>query len=230
MLTWMHANEQLITARYLSTAPSPAIPETPFGVTVATPMSPAMTAPRTPMTMTSLAPKSADTNPFETTLRQGQIGPTETSWSSRQMREAKLLDESAGPIATIFNNVLRYIDSNLLDLLKSGEKIMEKNRTRGAKPRGDDPESDLEEGASEAAEEIADPEANFEFMANSIWTPVAETIMAELGGVLFAAGRVAELHQVSKRYSRRTLDTLQLKSLRPRTTPWPTNSPSSSRV
>ena len=155
-------------------------------------------APHTPMTMTSLAPKSADANPFETTLRQDDVGPTDTFPLPNEMLEARLLDESVGPIATIFNNVLRYVDGNLLELLKLGEKIRERNQGKGSKARGDDPESDAEDDSSEVAERPAGPEANFEFMANSIWTPVAELVMAELGGVLFAAGRVTELHQVSQ--------------------------------
>jgi hypothetical protein len=168
-------------------------------------MSPALTAPHTPMTMTSLAPRSADPNPFETTLKQDEGRSTGTIPLPEQMREVKLLDESAGPVATIFNNVLRYIDGNLLDLLRTSEEIRERNEAKGSKTRDDDAEYEAEDTDSETAEKALGPEANFEFMANSVWTPVAESILSELGGVLFAAGRVAELHQVSRVGPRRSI-------------------------
>lgn len=115
------------------------------------------------------------------------------------MREAKLLDETDNPIAIILNNVLKYVDGNLLDLLMLGERVREKKQSKSKIPRSKDfeTESENEDGLSQADENNDDPESTFEFMANSIWTPVAELIISELGGVLFANGRVTELHQVS---------------------------------
>jgi hypothetical protein len=189
-----HCFVKIVTARYLSTAPSPAIPATPFGMQEINPMSPALMTPHTPMTMTSMMTKSTDANPFEASLSPKDGG------APNRMREAKLLDEADNPVAIILNNVLRYVDGNLLDLLTLGERIREKKQSKSKIPRSKEFETDSEngDGLSQADEnDGAEPESTFEFMANSIWTPVAELIISELGGVLFANGRVAELHQVS---------------------------------
>ena len=137
--------------------------------------------------------KSTDANPFEASL-----SPKDGGAPSR-MREAKLLDEADNPIAIILNNVLRYVDGNLLDLIMLSERIREKRQSKSKTLRSKEFETDSEagDGQSQADEnDGAEPESTFEFMANSMWTPVAELIISELGGVLFANGRVAELHQV----------------------------------
>jgi hypothetical protein len=159
-------------------------------------MSPALMTPHTPVTMSSLVLKSADANPFEATLEQDG---DETPVTGSRLKEARLVDESSGPVAAIFNNVLRYIDGSLLDLLQLGERIREKQQSRSKVPTSRDLDKESEHGevASPMDDAPRPTESSFEFMANSIWTPVAERIMSELGGVLFANGRVTELHQVS---------------------------------
>jgi hypothetical protein len=153
-------------------------------------MSPALATPHTPMTMSSLVPGS---NIFESTLSATKSSFTENS----ELREAQLLDESTGSIALIFNNILMYIDRELLDLLHIGEEIRQKRKLKSLRSKSDhlEPSANGDEPILEEIS-ISDSEASFEFMANAIWVPIGERIMEELGGVLFAAGRVTELHQV----------------------------------
>ena len=187
----------MINAKYLTTVKSPSVPQTPGIVKAEAPDTPVPKTPHTPMGLTSTVPDTSATtlekNPFEASLSSSD---SKQKHVDRPLRQAKLLDEGLGPIAIIYYNVLRYIDCQLLDLITAGERVRDKKTEHHQTP-GD--AQDGEEGSSVQGDDVesAETEAQFEFMANCIWKPIAKLVMGELGSVLFAAGRVAELHQVS---------------------------------
>lgn len=167
-------------------APTPSIPQTPFSLKD-NPLSPAVVAPATPLTLTSATSPSAATattstsNVFEMTLQATE--------EEAEDSELELLDESQGAIPVMLNGVLRYIEKNYLEFLRLAEKLRDKQGKKGVN-------GNAEEGGIDSTVNETEGEKNFEFMANSIWVEVGEKIMEEIGGVLFAAGRVSELHKV----------------------------------
>ncbi|KAG6333678.1 hypothetical protein ID866_5408 [Astraeus odoratus] len=90
-------------------------------------------------------------------------------------------DESDDALAKLYNQVLRFIERNLIRIVDIAERVSLKT---GARVMGPDstPVSTHEE-----LEPL--PAQTFEIVANVVWPEVGEAIMNELGSVIFAAGK-----------------------------------------
>jgi hypothetical protein len=92
------------------------------------------------------------------------------------------LEETDNPLAALYNRLLKLVRDQYLDLLEVADGL--KTHRPHATTAG-------------IASTKVSENSRFEFLANVIWTEVAERIVAEIGSVVFAAGRVAELHKVT---------------------------------
>lgn len=122
--------------------------------------------------MAPVTPVTAQPNVFETTL-----STTSTDVTQFPSEKSDYLDETDNPLAALYNRLLSFVATQYLDLLEIADKL------KSHRPRVD-ATSDIDQGE------------RFEFLANVLWTEIAERIGAEIGSVVFAAGRVGELHKV----------------------------------
>jgi hypothetical protein len=108
---------------------------------------------------------------------------------------AHLLEETGDPLATLYNQLLRFVEKDMVRILESAERICVKSGTRAKEILGR-PSSAL--GVSASAALIANREESpgFEIMANVIWAEMARTIMDELGSTIFAAGKPDQFRKV----------------------------------
>jgi len=88
------------------------------------------------------------------------------------------------PLALVYNRLLQEVESGECKIvLDVAEKL---RRSGGGDREGDGGEGDVGGGEKQ----------RFEFFGNVVWKEIGERLMDELGSVIFAAGRPAELHQV----------------------------------
>lgn len=164
----IHPSNQNIFPAALHVPHSPLIPQTPIPMGPRSPVPPytASLAPRTPYTpFTAFASKQ---DPF-----------------ALKMLQVQLLDESLGPLASLYNRIIKFVERDLKKLAESAEAICVKSGSR--KPRTlplHNPSSTQE------------PRKGFEIMANVVWAEIGQAIMDELGSVVFAAGKTDEFRKV----------------------------------
>lgn len=153
----------------LSVPRSPLVPHTPLPIGSAS-QAPPQTAsyypPRTPYTpFTAFASKQ---NPF-----------------TLQNSSAHLLDDSEDPLASLFNQILKFVERDMKKIMESAESICLKSGSRNKN------ELPLRPAAGR------DRADGFEIMANVVWAEIGRAIMDELGNVIFAAGKTDEFRNVS---------------------------------
>ncbi|KAJ9114193.1 hypothetical protein QFC20_001709 [Naganishia adeliensis] len=113
-----------------------------------------------------------------------------------------------GNLGAIYNALLRYIQLDLWPLVDAANTL--RGQTKPHRHRNHDfgmtsellgsPGSatpTMEPAELSKAEESTgeSEEDGFEFMSRVIWTEIGERILSEIGNLVFAAGRVSELHQ-----------------------------------
>jgi len=166
---------KVVTLQALTVPPEPSVPSTPFPLNVKSPGGgPYSAVPATPVTPAM----TKQTNVFEQTLAGVETIKEE------EERPQGHLEELDNPLAALYNRLLKLVQTEYLDLLDVASSL-KTQRSRAAVP--DAPLTRTSENN------------RFEFLANVIWAEVADRIVAEIGSVVFAAGRVAELHKVVSR-------------------------------
>jgi len=103
------------------------------------------------------------------------------------MLQVQLLDESLGPLALLYNRIIKFVERDLKTLAESAEAICVKSGSR--KPRV----LPLH-GPSNTQEQ--EPRKGFDIVANVVWAEIGQAIMDELGSVVFAAGKTDEFRKV----------------------------------
>ena len=101
------------------------------------------------------------------------------------MLQVQLLDESLGPLASLYNQIIKFVERDLKKLAESAEAVCVKSGSRKLRvlpPHGHP--------------NIQEPRKGFEIMANVVWAEIGQAIMDELGSVIFAAGKTDEFRKV----------------------------------
>ena len=104
------------------------------------------------------------------------------------MLQVQLLDEGQGPLALLYNQIIKFIERDLKKLADSAEAICV-----GSGPRK--PQNLLFPGARNT--QGREPREGFDIMANVVWAEIGQAIMDELGSVVFAAGKTDEFRKVT---------------------------------
>lgn len=165
-----------------------------------------------------------DVNVFESTLSlSNSEGTAATGTSSKVSSDVEDPRISEGPkisylpesgpggnLGAIYNALLRYIEYELRPVIDTANILRQRTKTsRHGKLDFAMPSEVVESARSatpsaEAADlpklddlSLNDNSDNFEFVGRVIWVEIGERILSEIGNAVFAAGRVAELHQVS---------------------------------
>lgn len=116
-----------------------------------------------------------------------------TAFASKQdplvfkMLQVQLLDESLGPLASLYNQILKFVERDLKKLAEFAEATCLKSGSR--KPRI----LSLVDSQNTRDQEHR---KGFEIMANVVWAEIGQAIMSELGSVVFAAGKTDEFLKV----------------------------------
>ena len=166
----IHHGGQNIFPAALNVPHSPLVPQTPFSLRPRSPNPPqtASVPPRTPYT------------PF-------------TAFASKQdplalkMLQVQLLDESHGPLALLYNQILKFVERDIKKLAESAEATCVKSGSR--KPR-------VLPLTGPSNSQDQEPRKGFDIMANVVWAEIGQAIMGELGSVVFAAGKTDEFRKV----------------------------------
>ena len=103
------------------------------------------------------------------------------------MLQVQLLDESLGPLASLYNQILKFVERDLKKLAEFAEATCLKSGSR--KPRI----LSLVDSQNTRDQEHR---KGFEIMANVVWAEIGQAIMSELGSVVFAAGKTDEFLKV----------------------------------
>lgn len=103
------------------------------------------------------------------------------------MLQVQLLDEGLGPLAILYNQIIKFVERDLKKLAESAEAICVKSGSR--KPR-----ILPLHGLPNAQEQ--ESRKGFDIMANVVWAEIGQAIMDELGSVVFAAGKTDEFKKV----------------------------------
>lgn len=104
-----------------------------------------------------------------------------------KMLQVQLLDESLGPLASLYNQILKFVERDLKKLAESAEAICVKSGSRKPLILPQTMSLDTQEKG---------PRKGFEIMANVVWAEIGQAIIGELGSVVFAAGKTDEFRKV----------------------------------
>ena len=121
------------------------------------------------------------------------------------MLQVQLLDESSGPLALLYNQILKFVERDLKKLAESAEAVCIKSGSRK-------PCLQLAGSPNTQGQEL---QKGFEIMANVVWAEIGQAIMGELGSVVFAAGKTDEFRKVIL-IARRSSETFSLSSVESR--------------
>lgn len=103
------------------------------------------------------------------------------------MLQVQLLDESLGPLALLYNRIIKFVERDLKKLAESAEAICVKSGSR--KPR-------ILPFHGPSNTQGQEPRKGFDIIANVVWAEIGQAIMDELGSVVFAAGKTDEFRKV----------------------------------
>ncbi|KAI0688177.1 COG complex component [Cytidiella melzeri] len=171
--------KKTIYAGCLDEPHSPIMPHTPFAIAGGRSMvQQAQTPlpPRTPYTpFTAFASKQ---NPFEINFEAHA--------------QAHLLDEADDPLASLYNNILRFVDRDMKRIMELAEKAGLKTGT--GTPRLGQAKIPLSVVNAQSGKDAGAP-GEFNIMANVVWAEIGKAIMDELGNIVFAAGKPDEFRR-----------------------------------
>lgn len=148
---------------------SPLIPQTPFfmGPRSPIPQHVASFPPKTPYT--PFAAFASKQDPF-----------------SLKILQVQLLDESLGPLALLYNQIIKFVERDLKKLAEFAEVICIKSGSR---------KSRIPPLPSAPNKQKQEPQKGFDIMANVVWAEIGQAIIDELGSVVFAAGKTDEFRK-----------------------------------
>ncbi|KAH9485421.1 Conserved oligomeric Golgi complex subunit 2 [Psilocybe cubensis] len=157
----------------LAESHSPIVPRTPFHSSGAS-------AP--PMTST-LSTHQIPYTPFTAFVPRTNLYYSMDA--STEMPQAQLLENTDDPLTRLLNRILRFVERDISRIMVTSEKVSMKSGSSRSTLR-----TSL---LSETSRCIDNDE--FQIMANVIWAEIAQSIMSDLGTVVFAAGRANEFHK-----------------------------------
>lgn len=198
---------QIISLPALIIPPEPSVPQTPFPLSIKTPtgnpFSPGLATPITPTTGRNTQP-----NVFDMALQQAQ-GETGAGEAIRAEAEeaddanaegeadAEWLDEQGNPLARMLNRVLGLLRGRYLSVLLIADALKAGKACAAGTGAGELDTAGMMAAHADGTGDEEDPAGRFQFLANVYWVEIADRVVSEIGSVLFAAGRVSELHRVS---------------------------------
>ena len=102
--------------------------------------------------------------------------------------QAHLLADADDALARLYNQLLRFVERDITRIMDIAEKV-------SIKPSSEFPLNSLQ--FSPNSDTNFSPESReFQIMANVIWAEFGRSIMDEIGGFVFAAGRPNEFRKV----------------------------------
>jgi len=101
--------------------------------------------------------------------------------------QAHLLEDDDDPLARLYNQLLRFVERDITRIMTTAEKVS----------IGPSSEFPLENFSSNSDGDAGPGSREFQIMANVVWDEFGRSIMDEIGGIVFAAGRPGEFRKVS---------------------------------
>lgn len=102
--------------------------------------------------------------------------------------QAHLLEDADDSLARLYNQLLRFVEHDLMRLMTIAEKVsIGPSSEFPLKSLQFPPSSDTDPGPGGR---------EFQIMANVVWDEFGRSIMDEIGGIVFAAGRPSEFRKV----------------------------------
>lgn len=189
---------QAIHRDVLSTPQSPIVPSTPF-----TPYSPNtfehhQNQDPTSQSSTTLE-KDSNSIPIAYIIEPiGVNSEKEGTWIAGRAPGEK----SVEPLAELYNKILNFISKDCGMLLDIAERSLATPSMTLSNNNNNNASSTGLLAMSLASEElgktkIRSTNSSYEILSNVVWEEIATRLMAELGHVIFAAGRPSIFHQVS---------------------------------
>ena len=96
----------------------------------------------------------------------------------------------------MYNRLLKEVEQEAKVVIDVAEKLRHRQKSHRPVQGVDGTMAHIGDAARE--EEGRERGDGFEFFGNVVWKEIGERLMDEMGSVIFAAGRPAELHQVSR--------------------------------
>ncbi|KAF5354659.1 hypothetical protein D9756_005330 [Leucocoprinus leucothites] len=93
---------------------------------------------------------------------------------------AILSEDGDNPLASVYNQILRFISRDVKDIMEVAEKVSNKKLSREKVLTGGTMEQDM---------------AGFQILAHVVWEEVASSIINDIGHMVFAAGRPNDLRK-----------------------------------
>lgn len=106
--------------------------------------------------------------------------------ASLELPQAQLLEDTDDPLIRLYNQILRFVERDVSRIMDTAEKVAIKSSSA---------KSIFRTSPMSETPNCVDGE-DFQIMANVVWDELAQSIMSELGTVVFAAGRPNEFHKV----------------------------------
>ncbi|KAG8834249.1 Type I HSP40 co-chaperone [Serendipita sp. 399] len=146
---------------------SPVIPRTPF-----VNLNNAPSAPNTPFTPFTAYPRKPGTS-------------QSFFFISEQDSRLPLLDDSNDQLATLYNNILQFVERNCVDIMKIAAQVARKHGKKPPNLQGTPPLVQTSIEKSDTSERTP----TFDIMGNVVWAEIGRALMEELGTLIFAAGK-----------------------------------------
>jgi hypothetical protein len=103
--------------------------------------------------------------------------------------QAHLLEDADDSLARLYNQLLRFVERDITRIMTIAEKVsIGPSSEFPLKNLQFPPSSDTDPGPGSR---------EFQIMANVVWDEFGRSIMDEIGGIVFAAGRPSEFRKVS---------------------------------
>jgi hypothetical protein len=163
--------QQSIYPGALAAPHSPILPHTPFPAKTPSFLSACSLPPRTPYT------------PFTAYIPSKQS----QDFSSGSSPYAHLLEDTDDPLATLYRQILRFIERDLSRIMDIAEKVSAKSTKWFPS---------MQEAPVSRPPDLGNDGRGFEILANVVWDEVAHAIMNDLGGIVFSAGRPDDFRRV----------------------------------
>lgn len=96
----------------------------------------------------------------------------------------QFLEDDDNPLAGLYNQILRFVSTDMKPVMEAAEKISSKGSRRP-------PSTEAIEQVPEESEDCG-----FDILSNVIWAEVSRAIMDDLGSTVFAVGKPDEFRRV----------------------------------
>ncbi|CCA68650.1 related to ERG8-phosphomevalonate kinase [Serendipita indica DSM 11827] len=148
--------------------------------------------PRTPFVTSNNHPSAPSTPYTPFTAFPQKRGTSQSSFFVSEGSRLPLLDDSKDQLATLYNNILQFIERSCSEIMELASKFTRKHGSKTVPSGAVGPIPGQSIAPSQSLADIQLDSKTFDILGNVVWAEIGRALMEELGAVIFAAGKPLE--------------------------------------